>query len=371
MKKILFLATFVVALMSCNKTNTAQTTPQEESLNFPIKGQLCEASKEPFTCTTMTNVQINPLDSFGVYDVVPIDVLKYDEESVEILSNVDQYIHLDTNCIDSLAIQYADFYNVLTMMYSLFNDMEVTERYETPTAVQMSQMDCSVIHSPTLRNLIEKTRDAYVKVNKADTQKNQDNVQKGMEDVYMELSDIIVPVIETTRDSYAALSDRSSYWTNFAEVDSLRGAGNENYQKQLLATYQNATNFDLKCIWALEFAHSSDENVYFLPGAALLEEVMLSGQYSPYLDEMWATWRAIVSTLFPRSNYGYIPNIFYNKMRLRCATTMLDYIKTNPNDLLAQASFIFLASRENIVRHGFIAGNSSAVEQMTMFPEWQ
>ncbi|MCQ2340338.1 MAG: hypothetical protein MJZ79_06145 [Paludibacteraceae bacterium] len=120
----------------------------------------------------------------------------------------------------------------------------------------------------------------------------------------------------------------------------------------------------------MEFAHSSDENAYFLPGAALLEEVMLSGQYSPYLDEVWATWRAIMSTLFPMSNFGYIPNIFYNKMRLVCANTILKHIQANPNDIQAQAIFINLVNRDNIVRHGLI-GNSGVVEQMTMFPEWQ
>jgi len=49
----------------------------------------------------------------------------------------------------------------------------------------------------------------------------------------------------------------------------------------------------------------------------------------------------------------------------------MQHIKDNPNDQLAQAIFINLANRDNIVRHGFIAGNSGAVEQVNMFPEWE
>lgn len=371
MKHFLFLATLVVALMGCNKTNASQTTPQKEQKDFPAKVQLCEAGEEPVTCTTLTKAQVNLLDSLTPDDIIPADVYDYDEDDSEILSNIDQYMHLDTDGTDSLAIQYADIYNALTMMHSLINDMEVTERYETPTARAISQMDCSVLHNASWRTLAEQARDAHAVANTNPSETSMEEADDKMREMYKALNVIAAPLMGKTEGNYRVLCMRSTYFTNFAELDYLRGASNKEYQKQLLATYQNAPNFDLKCIWALEFAHSSDENAHFLPGAALLEEVVLNGQYSPYLDEVWATWRVIVSTQFPMSNFGYIPNIFYNKMRLMCANTILNHIQANPKDIQAQAIFINLANRDNIVRHGFIAGNSGAVEQMNIFPEWE
>lgn len=371
MKKQFLFVLMALVLCGCHKTSTSQTTPQEEPINFPINGQLSEAGKEPFTCTTLTKEQINPLDSLTIDDLIPADVYDYDEDDYEILSNIDQYMYLDADCTDSLAIQYADIYNALTMMHSLINDMEVTERYETSTAKAISQMNCSILRNTSWRRLAEQARDAYAAANTSPSETNMEEAYDKMGEVYKTLNVIAAPLMETTGDSYVALCTRSTYLTNFTELDSLRGTSNKDYQKQLLATYQETTNFDLKCIWALEFAHSSDMNAYFLSGAALLEEVMLSEQYSPYLDEAWETWRAIISTVFPMSNFGYIPNIFYNKMRLVCANTILKYIQANPEDIQAQAIFINLTDHDNIVRHGFIAGNSGAVEQMTMFPEWQ
>lgn len=365
--RMILLQMVLLTIVGCS---TDTTIYQQEHINFPIKGVLCKASKDSIMCQTITGAQIYPLAEYDNNVVVPNNVLSYDIDDFEVLSNVDQYIHLDPDCTDSVVIQLADLYNALMMHHSIMNDLEVTERYEESTAKTISQMNCSVLHNPELRNKVEKMRDANAKYNKNNTQTNLNKVEEATDDVFETLMAMSSPILDKEKEKYFAVCDRSPYLTNFAEFDSLRGTGNKKYQKRLLATYNKTENMDLKCIWALEFAHSAKKYEFFVGGIALLEEVMLSKKYSPYLDEIWATWRAEVSLLFPPSNYGYIPNLFYNEMRLTCATTILDYIKENHDDRLAQAIFINIIGRENIVRHGAPLGNSSAVEQMTIFSEW-
>ena len=124
-------------------------------------------------------------------------------------------------------------------------------------------------------------------------------------------------------------------------------------------------------IYAIEFAHSDSTNAHFLIGAAVLNrEFVEIRQYSPYLSEMWRTWRASLSTLIGASSWSYIPNSLYNTKRRQIAEIIIKQIEEHPEDILAQGVLIDLAGIENISRHGSYFGNASILEQMTMFPEW-
>ena len=125
-------------------------------------------------------------------------------------------------------------------------------------------------------------------------------------------------------------------------------------------------------IYAIEFAHSDSANARFLIGAAVLDrEFVDTRQYSPYLSEMWRTWRASVSTLMGASSWSYIPNLHYNIKRRQIAEIIIKHIEENPDDVLAQGVLIDLTGMDNISRHGSLFGNAALLEQMAMFPEWK
>ena len=137
---------------------------------------------------------------------------------------------------------------------------------------------------------------------------------------------------------------------------------------QLLQTEQDINR---RCIYALEYAHSSSDGPHFIEAAPYLVDVMLAGEYSPYLNDIWRTWRAMMSTMMGMSRDSHIPNLKYNEMRKVCALTTLEYIRNHPEDIMAINNFVVLAYTVNIHRFGtFMFGNQNVMDQMEMFPEY-
>lgn len=118
------------------------------------------------------------------------------------------------------------------------------------------------------------------------------------------------------------------------------------------------------------FAYQIKELRPQLREMGVLDREFERGEYSPFLSEMWRTWRASMTSMIGHSTWSYIPNHLYNAKRKQVAEIILHQIETHPTDSLAQGLLIDLIGSGNILRRGAIFGNSSILEQKQMYPEW-
>ncbi len=279
---------------------------------------------------------------------------------------------------NSEAIKIADYYNALIIFTNLYSDNETAGRFgeddETVYAAvadSIAALDCSIIRNTELRQIVRRIQNAIKSYVLYMPKKSYDNVDQATQALFTFLRRETDSIMENTRDEYISYNERMPYTNNFDSIVALRGTSDKAYQQELLTKLFLSQNPAERHMYAIEFAHSDSTNAHFLIGAAVLNrEFVETRQYSPYLSEMWRTWRASMSTLMGASSWSYIPNSLYNAKRRQVAEIIIKHIEAYPNDILAQGVLIDLAGIDNISRHGSYFGNASILEQMTMFPEW-
>ena len=278
----------------------------------------------------------------------------------------------------SEAIKLADCYNALIIFTNLYSDNETAGRFGeddekvyAAVADSIAALDCSIIRNTELRQIVRRIQNAIKSYVLYMPKKSYDNVDQATQALFTFLRRETDSIMENTRDEYISYNERMPYTNNFDSIVALRGKSDKAYQQELLTKLYLSRNPTERHMYAIEFAHSDSTNAHFLIGAAVLNrEFVETRQYSPYLSEMWRTWRASMSTLIGASSWSYIPNSLYNAKRRQVAEIIIKHIEAYPNDILAQGVLIDLAGIDNISRHGSYFGNASILEQMTMFPEW-
>lgn len=278
----------------------------------------------------------------------------------------------------SEAIKLADCYNALIIFTNLYSDNETAGRFGeddekvyAAVADSIAALDCSIIRNTELRQIVRRIQNAIKSYVLYMPKKSYDNVDQATQGLFTFLRRETDSIMENTRDEYISYNERMPYTNNFDSIVALRGKSDKAYQQELLTKLYLSQNPAERHMYAIEFAHSDSTNAHFLIGAAVLNrEFVETRQYSPYLSEMWRTWRASMSTLIGASSWSYIPNSLYNAKRRQVAEIIIKHIEAYPNDILAQGVLIDLAGIDNISRHGSYFGNASILEQMTMFPEW-
>ena len=278
---------------------------------------------------------------------------------------------------NSEAIKIADYYNALIIFTNLYSDNETAGRFgeddETVYAAvadSIAALDCSIIRNTELRQIVRRIQNAIKSYVLYMPKKSYDNVDQATQALFTFLRRETDSIMENTRDEYISYNERMPYTNNFDSIVALRGKSDKAYQQELLTKLYLSRNPAERHMYAIEFAHSDSINAHFLIGAYVLSREFRKGDYSPYLSEMWRTWRASLSTLIGASSWSYIPNSLYNSIRQQVAQIIIKQIEEHPEDILAQGVLIDLAGIDNISRHGSYFGNASILEQMTMFPEW-
>lgn len=169
---------------------------------------------------------------------------------------------------------------------------------------------------------------------------------------------------EITNESVLEHLDKMQFVSNYDSVHNLRSDVSEDHARYMKLMAEQTPNFDRKCIYAIEFAHQTQDS----EALNLLEECMKEGKYSRFLPELWATWRCMVQMETSPSVTGFIDNLRYNKMRYRCLNAIVKRIIENPKDIFAINHFCFLATYDNIVRIApYHYGNSANVEYYNIF----
>jgi hypothetical protein len=355
-------AVLTITFASCNN---------QESINQ--KARLFVSERGDYACDILS-------DSLDIGRLFPKEYLVDPEGDLKDLCSPSTF---SKQCVlykgdNSEAIKLADYYNALIIFTNLYSDNETAGRFgeddETVYATvadSIAALDCSFISNNELRQIVLRLQNAMKSYVLNRPKNSYDNVDQATQALFTFLRRETDSILENTRDEYISYNERIPFTNNFDSIVALRGTSYKAYQQELLTKMYLVETPAERHMYAIEFAHSDSTNAHFLIGAAVLNrEFVETRQYSPYLSEMWRTWRASMSTLIGASSWSYIPNSLYNAKRRQVAEIIIKHIEAYPNDILAQGVLIDLAGIDNISRHGSYFGNASILEQMTMFPEW-
>ena len=364
MKKSLFFA--LIAVLAITLVSCKQQSIDQDARRFV-------SARGDYACDLL-------YDTIDIYALFPEKYFDTDpDDYYEPLCAHNEHQYVLYGGTSELARNYADCYNALVMLHNLNSDSQTSARFgEDDESVypliadSILRLDCSIIRNDTLRQYMQQARDNVAYYVRSKHTKGEKKVEQAFDLAFGFVGNKVNPVIEQSGEAYTACVARTEYFQNFDSVRTKRGTSDISYQQQLLNHLFLAKTPAERHVYALEFAHSDSINAHFLVGAAVLNrEFVDNAQYSPYLSEMWLTWRASLSTLIGASSWSYIPNLIYNQKRAQIAQTIILYIENNPTDILAQGILIDLAGNDNISRFGGLFGNAAIVEQMNMFPEWE
>ena len=316
---------------------------------------------------------------YNVPEYVKYDVPKYvdpDWENIEIQNTQciqNQWMSIPVGMSqDSFIVKLVDAYNASVVWHSVKSDMEMFWRWDCYTDTAMLGMDLSKIKDKRARlkakQLIECTaagqRDSTIDVNNAMNQ-----YLSWLSD-YFNISHFF-NTDSITDEVYWAATDKANWIENYASMEDMRGKSDSIYQQQLLTMLDTTTDFNVYCILAIEYAHSSIDGPHMTNALPYLVKALTAGIYSPMLREVWRTWRAIMTSDMGQSRDSDIPNAEYNQLRMISCYTMLCYIHDNPTDWLAVNNFLVTSYIDNICRYGtFPLGNQGMMDRVEVFPEW-
>ena len=368
MKKNFLLALMAVPVMclvsfvSCGKKGQTST----EGIAYEYKSLYHD-----YTCDLLSDSIFNPM-------LFSEETLSDGDEVASLCADMDgQYAGIGSS---DEPVQYlTDVYNAFIMLHNLESDYETAERFDEDTekgsvfaemAQEMEQLDLSILQDDTIRGLMEAAKTRIITFMKDQSDENQEASTEAFTAFYEYIHTHFDALMKECEDDYVNYVDRVA-WFDIYEATEKRGQSDTLYQRELLHMIDNAESAEERHVYVLEFAHSSNDHAYFYPGAAVEDrEIAYFGEYSPYLLEIWQTWRATISTYYGHSSWSYIPNQMYNRQRAKTANIILRHIEENKDDRYAQALLVTLGGCENISRFGSIFGNASIIEQMNLFPEW-
>lgn len=148
-------------------------------------------------------------------------------------------------------------------------------------------------------------------------------------------------------------------------------AGEDNQLRIILGELASCKTFDEQCSLWMNWANCAKSIVEdeWLVGVGM--SLMKSGNYSPILNRIWVTWRALCQTVFfGMSRDSAIPNHFYNEFRKMCYVTCLKHIANNPEDIYAMNCAAAIGGRTNLNRFGQnYFGNEAMIEKAMMLPK--
>lgn len=300
------------------------------------------------------------------------------------ISDMDMWLRIPlTELKTGQSKRLADAYNAAVVMNSLITDFDLQMRlnFEYNNTVEaIKQMDISKVKDQeTLSKLKDYKKEMLylLSVNPDSVNQEIHNPWKAKDDLYVYLSK------KYHIHTFGTLNE-DKYWDEYNNCPSVpewaelrEKRGNDKMIEVLKKKYNNAKDFDARCIYAIELGHayeadidSWDEDDYQNPAVPIMESLMKERKYSLYLNELWQKWRVLYQNSKGASKDSEIPNDIYNDFRNICACTILSYIEGHPNNIYAINEFLVIACKENILREGeFSYGNQNAIEKYYLFHE--
>ena len=318
----------------------------------------------------------------AVADSIP-DSIEYVFE-VNTISDIDLWITGNPTEVQSEQMtRLIDAYNSFVVLNSIITDFDLQMRFEGEyenVVKAIKELDiCQVRDSETLSELTAyKNEMLYLLTEDVDS--IDTDIHNPWRAEY-ELRTFLVSKYHVntfatlTEEMYSEIYDNCSSVPEWPEL--IKRRGEKNLVTELKHKYNSTTNFDARCIFAIELAHAYEADIdswadddYCNPAVPIMESLMEEKRYSLYLYELWLKWRVLYQSSMGFSKDSEIPNRIYNEYRRMCLCSILSHIKNNKEDIMAINVFIVMAYKDNILREGpYKYGNQYAVEEYNLFQE--
>ena len=301
----------------------------------------------------------------------------------ETLSNKDQWLRVTPSELKSDQLKrLVDAYNAAVIQNSIITDFDLQMRgYEFDAVVDaVKSIDVTKVKD---QEVLKKLK-AYKKEMLYLLSANPDEVNQDVHNPWKAKDELFSYLSKKYNVRTFGKIDEDKYWDVYNNCPSVpdwkqlrERRGDGDMVKELKKKYENAIDFDVRCIYAIELAHAYEADPKSWPKGdfpnpviPILESLMKERKYSLYLNELWQKWRVLYQNSKGASKDSEIPNRLYNDYRNICACTILSYIREHPDDIMAINEFLVLACKENILREGeFSYGNQNAVDEYYLFPE--
>ncbi len=134
----------------------------------------------------------------------------------------------------------------------------------------------------------------------------------------------------------------------------------------------NTKSFQEKSIYQMELANSIINNFNKLDSGEvenaikIYEDILKNKEYSLYKFEAWRRWRTTSQAfIYGTMKDANIPNTSYDKLRMECASQILNHYVNHPKDEMALNQFLDFASHNIIYRNGDFEKSNQFVEDFS------
>lgn len=320
--------------------------------------------------------------------VTEVDTLFSDTTNYTIelcpISGIDFWIDSSDMTVQSdLIMRLIDAYNSSVVMNSIITDFDLVMRFESEyenAIAGIEDMDITRVKDPEIFSKLEAYRKEMIYLLSADS----DTINQEIHSPWIEKYNLYAYLEKKYHVSTFGNIDEDMYHDTFNNCPSvpewpelIQRRGQKKMITELKGNYDNAKDFDARCIYAIELAHAYEadkdswsEDDYRNPAIPIMESLMKEQKYSIYLNELWLKWRTLYQDSEGASKDSEIPNHLYNEYRKTCICSTLTYIKEHPNDILAINNYLVMAFEENILREGVYSyGNQYMLDKYKLFRE--
>ncbi len=299
------------------------------------------------------------------------------------VSDMDLWLQTTPSELKTAALQrLVDAYNSAVVMNSLITDfdLQICQDFMHDAAVKaIKDINLTVVKDPETLSKLQ----AYRKEMLYLLSVNPDSVDQEVHNPFKAKDDLAAYLSKKYNIKTFGRFDEKKVTADFYNCPGvpewgklIEQRGKKNLSQELNAKYKKAKDFDARCIYSIELAHAyeADEETWLdtglNPAVPIMESLMKTGKYSPYLFTLWKTWRVLNQNSRGFSIDADIRNDIYNNYRKICARSIFSYIELHPEDLMAVNEFLLFAYEKNVLRLGeYNYGNQNAVDDYDLFPE--
>ncbi|MBR4562829.1 MAG: hypothetical protein IKO26_00035 [Paludibacteraceae bacterium] len=275
-----------------------------------------------------------------------------------------------------------DFYNSTELAWNIWSNYEVWYRGNTADLLvdneevirSINAISVDIITDPEVRTAAQQFKDSLLSM-------MQNEMDRWSEDADpMALLMAFSEVIENKaykfyddEESFIYAMDSCAISIEESSLDRFQrylDAEEDMQLKVMLEELVACESFDEQCSLWRNWANCKKSIMEDDWIVAVGRVLMQTGCYSPILNHVWITWRAMCQSLhFGSSRDSYIPNHYYNTYRQLCYRSCLPWIQSHPDDVYAMNCAAAIAGRSNMNRFGYnYFGNEAMIEEAMMLP---
>lgn len=276
-----------------------------------------------------------------------------------------------------------DFYNSCSYAWDIYSNFEVWYRGHTADLLRddddvmqsIKGISVDFIHDKDVRKAAQNFKDSVLML--VSTPPDQWEEHVDVMDRVISYGDVI------ESKAYKFYDDEETFVQSLDNVMNMaEGMVMDKFQRYLdadeddqlgviLEELATCKNFDEQCSLWRNWANCKKSVIEdeWLVGVGMA--LMKSGNYSPMLNRIWITWRALCQSMFfGMSRDSAIPNHYYNEFRKICYVSCLKRIASHPDDVYAMNCAAAIGGRTNLNRFGQnYFGNETMIEEAMMMPK--